>query len=45
LDLGTEQCVPFRARAMHAWATKHVAKPVTTAFARMTDNENSHNEM
>ncbi len=45
LNLGTEQCVPFRAKVIHAWEAKHVVKPEITAFARMTAIQNSHNEM
>ena len=45
LNLGTEQCIPFGAKVVHARVVKHVAKPANTAFAKMTAIQNSHNEM
>jgi hypothetical protein len=45
LNLGTEQCIPFGAKVVHASVVKHVAKPVNTAFANMTAIQNSHNEL
>jgi hypothetical protein len=44
LNLGTADCVPFRAKVVHARVVKHVTKPAT-AFSSMTAIQNSHNEM
>lgn len=45
LNLGTLECAPIRAKVVHARVVKHVAKPANTAFARMTENQDSNNEM
>lgn len=45
LNVGTEQCTPFRAKVVHSRVVKHVVKPVNIAFVRMTSIQNSHNEM
>ncbi|HUQ35627.1 MAG TPA: hypothetical protein VM144_04555 [Aestuariivirga sp.] len=45
LNLLTDQCVPLRAKVVHARVVKYVVKPANTAFARMTAIQNSHNEM
>jgi hypothetical protein len=43
MNLGTLECLPIRAKVVHARVVKHVVKPVT-AFERMTENVISHDE-